>query len=93
VLVGTIDSGVREVAGLRQEVRRSILEHRFGEPSQQSSEQREVDRLATLSAESIPPAIGSDAAEVDRLVALADSMGSSDDNAEVGRLANLADGL
>jgi hypothetical protein len=74
VLVGTIDSGVREVKGYSAATRRDILTLRFGETPQQTTEEREIDRIAALSADAITPADGADDAEVARLVKLSDEL-------------------
>lgn len=94
VLAGDREGRIHEVSGFRRETRDAILQHRFGEPFEQSSDQREVDRLVGLSDSFTPAISGADAAEVDRLVALTDSLdGSTSDDAEANRLAKLASDL
>jgi hypothetical protein len=94
ILAGDREGRVHEIVGHSAEVRRQILQHRFGEEAPKTTEDREVDRIAALSADSITPASGSDEAEVDRLLRLADTMdASTSDDADIARLARIAEGL
>jgi hypothetical protein len=94
VLAGDREGRIHEVIGYRREIRDAILQHRFGETPQQTTEEREIDRIAALSADAITPANGADDAEVDRLLKLADTLeGSSADDAEIARLVKLSDEL
>ncbi len=94
VLAGDRLGRIREIVGYSAALRRDLLALRLGEEAPKTAEDREIDRIAALSADTIVPANGADDSEIDRLLRLADTLeDNSADDAEVARLAKLAQGL